>query len=370
MVRLLNFMVLVLLVLSLVGCGSTGNVVVSEKVGEIEIGVVLPRTGDLKHFGDYVMQGLELAMLHRNNTVAGKNIKLIVEDTKCLPKPTANGLMKLHNVDKVAAVFGPFCGSSSKTAGAFAQQHDFVVVTPSDNFGRIYDYQFHVSHLVKEEPIVAANYLYDQGVRKAGILYYNNDWGEEFKNHFKLEFERIGGEIVGMEGFVYSDGDYRTIISKLDEAGAEAIYFNTDITGNMLAQFKELGYEGRIVSNFEMEAPAVFDVVEPYAEGLIYTGMYIREGPGYDRVVEDYKEIYGFDHVSSYTVYSYDAANILFDALEECAVGDQECLYDELDGVSGYQGVSGPLYFNEEYYGVKVDFRMKQVVNGELVLLE
>jgi branched-chain amino acid transport system substrate-binding protein len=75
------------------------------------------------------------------------------------------------------------------------------------------------------------------------------------------------------------------------------------------------------------------------------------EGPAHDDFVSGYQAKYGEVPTTSYYAHNYDAANLLFNALEQVAIQDQDgtlfiprqALRDTLYATSGFQGLTGNL---------------------------
>jgi len=73
-----KFIILTIVLLFLISC--------APKEDEIKIGVIAPLSGPRAVFGEYMDDGMSLALedINKAGGVNGKQIKLIWEDTKCI----------------------------------------------------------------------------------------------------------------------------------------------------------------------------------------------------------------------------------------------------------------------------------------------
>jgi branched-chain amino acid transport system substrate-binding protein len=98
--------------------------------------------------------------------------------------------------------------------------------------------------------------------------------------------------------------------------------------------------------------------VDEFLEAVVEAGVGLYlviparpEGPAHDAFVSRYEARYGERPTTPYYAHWYDAANLLFDAIEGVAVQDvsgavqvgHQAVRDALYATSGYQGLTGSL---------------------------
>lgn len=115
------------------GCGDDDE---GGDVGDLNVGVLVPLTGDLSPFGGPGSQAANLAADQANAaaTAAGVelNLTLTEEDTKTDPQAAQEGATKLIETDNVAAIAGPWASSEViPTAENVTIDAGVPVVTPS-----------------------------------------------------------------------------------------------------------------------------------------------------------------------------------------------------------------------------------------------
>lgn len=94
----------------------------------IRIGVVGPRTGVFAAFGEYLVEGVTLALEEAGYKVKGRTIKVFIEDTAGNVEQLVTKLRALQERDKVHAVVGPVLGGEGLAAVDWAKESRMPVV--------------------------------------------------------------------------------------------------------------------------------------------------------------------------------------------------------------------------------------------------
>lgn len=97
-------------VLTLMVFAAGGVVPALGQTGEIRIGVIGSRTGVFSAFGDPMVKGAILAFEEAKHTVAGRTIRLFVEDTTGNVDVMMTKVRAFHERDRVHAIVGPTLG--------------------------------------------------------------------------------------------------------------------------------------------------------------------------------------------------------------------------------------------------------------------
>ena len=81
----------------------------------IKIGLIQPLTGSVAYNGNTDVNGSKLALdeINAKGGVLGKKVELVIEDGQCKPANSVNAAEKLIQRDKVVALSGAFCSSST-----------------------------------------------------------------------------------------------------------------------------------------------------------------------------------------------------------------------------------------------------------------
>ena len=116
----------VVVVVGLVAWGIARN---SGSSNVVQIGVMLPLTGDGAIYGEPMNNVVHLAAseINAQGGINGKQIELLVEDSKCDGTDAANAAQKLINIDGVQAIIGGFCSSETLAAVPIATQNKVLL---------------------------------------------------------------------------------------------------------------------------------------------------------------------------------------------------------------------------------------------------
>ena len=211
----------------------------NHKQNSVNIGVILPLTGDRASVGISAKNGIELAVeeINANAYIGDISISLFVEDSKGLPTNSLSCFEKLTNVNEVSAIIGPLGSSEVLSIAPKAEQRKIVIMTPAASSPLITDagdYIFrNVASDLYEATLMADAVVNDFKKERIAIVYINNDYGQGVFNKFSEGLKHNGLELVASEAYDEGTTDFRTIIIKFKEQNPDAIY---------ISGYKEIAY--------------------------------------------------------------------------------------------------------------------------------
>jgi branched-chain amino acid transport system substrate-binding protein len=364
----------------------------AESATNVKVGFIGPMTGDYGNYGDLISKGVLLAIDEKNATggIAGKvKVELVVEDSEGDPQKGLAGIEKLSSSDKIVALTGPVFTGVSFAVGERVQVEGIMMVTPSGTHKDITEIGDYVFRTVASDGLqgeVSGHYFYDElGIRELGVLYVKNDYSQGLYEGTSASFEAKGGKVTIAETAQAGDKDFKTQLTKIKAANPDAIYIPnyTAEMAQILEQATQLGVNIPFVSSDGFSNPEIYDLAGDYTDGVIYVGpTQVNESAAYKKFVDDYTKMWGFAP-DSFATNAYDAANILFEAMEkvyaETNKFDRKDIRDAFAATKDYPGVTGTINFAENgdlvaYQGVyKVDKTTPKyvgtytVVDGKLV---
>ena len=97
----------------------------------VRIGVVQPTTGPVAYDGNIYVNTVKMIVddMNAKGGVLGKKIELLVEDGACNPAQSVNAAEKLVTRDKVVALLGAFCSTSTAAMMEVAKKHKIPHIT-------------------------------------------------------------------------------------------------------------------------------------------------------------------------------------------------------------------------------------------------
>lgn len=102
---------------------------------KIQIGAILPQSGNLDDYGPPMLRGVELAakrVNEKNGGVLGKEVEIASQDSQTESQAANSALQTLINVDGVPAFIGAAGSGVSKTILDTAIDNEVVQISPSN----------------------------------------------------------------------------------------------------------------------------------------------------------------------------------------------------------------------------------------------
>ncbi|MBW3022344.1 ABC transporter substrate-binding protein [Candidatus Woesearchaeota archaeon] len=334
----------------------------------VKIGFIGPLTGPLANPGVYVKNSFELAHA-QYSAVNGREIEVIYEDDKCIPKEAVTAANKLLNVDGVDIVVSSICGGSTLAIAPLTEAQEKILISPISSTPAISeagDYVFRISSSADLFAERTALMLEESGYERIGIVYENTEYAVGWKDSFVDSFR---GEIVSAESFNTGDSDVKTQLLKINEAGPEAILMlvQSPISGALLVkQAKELNIGTQLIGNEGFFSRTVLkNVIGEAAEGLlILTYAYDGGSDAMKEYLKAYEAEFGEKVPEEmHAGLGYDVYMALYDALDGCS--DSKCIRDKLYSFEDREGVIGSYSVNAKGDAVR-DFMWWIVEEGEI----
>ena len=297
----------------------------------VKIGVVAPITGQNAIGGQYIKNGVNLAVAEfaKNGiTVGGKKyeVKIIFEDNENKPDITANAFRKLIDQDGVIAIVGPDASSTSLAGAPIAQSSQVPVVATfatNPKVTQVGDYIFRACFIDPFQGKVMAKYVLENlKVKKAAILYNNgNDFSKGLTEFFKQAYEKAGGKVVALEAYGGSDiRDFNAQLNNIKNSGAEVLYLPNAFfeTGLQMNQARKGGIKVPLVGGDGWDSPDLPKIAAGAEEGAAFTAAFSHEAkkPEVKAFVDRYNK--NFKTVpNSNAVLAYEATAIVIEGLKK-----------------------------------------------------
>jgi branched-chain amino acid transport system substrate-binding protein len=322
------FLVLTLCLLSF-GC--------QKKEDVIRIGIAGPMTGDQAKMGMDFKNGATLAVEEWNSRggVLGKKIDLIVSDDQHDPKQAVSVANKMVN-EGVAGVIGHFNSSCSIPASDVYNRAGIPMITPGSTNPQLtergYKNVFRVCGRDDQQGKVGAEYVTQiLRLKRVAVLHDKTTYGQGLADEFK-RFLGPGIEVVYYGGIVQGDKDFKMILTTVRSKNPELIFFGGIYpeAGLLVKQAKELGLNAPFMSGDGTIDAKFIEIAGPQAaEGTLLTFSPDPNNiPTAKSFIEHYRARFG--EIGPYSIYAYDATNILLTAIREAQGTDGKRITDKL----------------------------------------
>lgn len=347
-----------------------------------KIGVVGPRTGPVATYGLSVIHAVTLAVEEVNAAggVLGRQIELIVEDNKADATETNNAFRKLISRDQVHAIIGAVVTANSIVGAQVAQMMKVPMITPTSTAEKVTqegDYIFRSCLIDPVQGRIMANFAYNSlGLREIACLTaQSNDYSVGLEEVFTKTFEELGGQVVAAESYSEGDQDFRAQLTKIRAKKPDAIYVPGYYSeaGLIARQMRQLGMDQPILGPDGFDSPKLFEIGGDSILGSYFTNHYSSETE--DEVathfLESYRAKYDQDP-DGFAALGYDAALILFDALERAGdaalaknrAAARAAIREALADTTDIKVVTGTLSLDENRNPIKSAVILKVIDGG------
>jgi branched-chain amino acid transport system substrate-binding protein len=208
------FLSLVLLLLLAV---TSASLISAQENQALKIGVLLALTGPYPTQGNAFREGMELAVTEVNSTggINGKQLELIIEDTKNDPKQALSAAQKLITHDNViAALMSSY--PEYRTGGMELQRQHVPVIAiwdSSPELDQMGDYIFGIGPWVPSSGEVSAHFAREKLMAKSAVIINSIDpWAELVSDYFEKTFTAKGGTILKRYAINPDTVDFRSVL--------------------------------------------------------------------------------------------------------------------------------------------------------------
>lgn len=350
----------------LTGCGDLES-------DQINIGVIIPMTGELASYGEPMKIGIDMALEELNSREKAPTYRLTFIDSKADQTTAVSGLQQLINVNKVQFVIGDVSSSTTLAMVPVAEQNEVFLLSPGASSPRligISDYFARNYPSSVEESVASAEFVFNElGFEEAALIHVNNEYGLGLSEMFEKTYTDLGGTLIMKESYAFEQTDFRTLVSKIRSINPELIYLagNQREMGNFMRQFDEAGLSATIVSNISFLEPDCLNIAGPAANGVIVPLPYYNPEDLEMRGAYEFGELYHEKHgnyPSIAVAVGYDALMLMAKGIEEKGQSPAE-VAAYIRNLKNYDGAMGELNFTDGDVSIPVVFKV--VENGEPV---
>lgn len=235
--------------------------------------------------------------------------------------------------------------------------------------------------------LAASSWAYCLGYRKAYILDDRQLYGKGIADVFDTHATDIGIEVVGHEGVESTDIDFRTLMGKIQESGAEVVYGGFVIDSGGVQVIQQMAAAGLFDAGVKFIGPdglvdaALIDQVggaDVIGDGnvlLTFPGLapeQVRDlGEKGKRFYDDYVAEYG-DPPDAWDSYAYQSTLVILDSIERAAAQGEVTRASVLAAMreTDFEGVTGRIQFDENGDPLESSMGGFEVRGGAIVPLE
>ena len=206
--------------------------------------------------------------------INGRTLALVVEDSQCTAKDAIAAYNKLTDVEGVKIILGTSCSSAMLGAAPLADSDGVILfsgLASSPDIAKAGDYIFRTQISDVQVGIDTGNVLWEHGIRRLATITESTDYAEGVRRTSGAQFEKPGGRVVAEERYASDVTDFRSQLSKLFEAGPDALHLAPQsefAAGAIIKQAREVGYGDPIYAETVSVVTTALEIAGDAATGM------------------------------------------------------------------------------------------------------
>jgi len=327
----------------------------------IKMGAYLPMTGAVAAYGQDAWNGIRIAR-EMKPAVLGRNVELVLADTKSDKIESANAVSRLIEKDKVIAIIGEMISGDTMAGGPIAEKAKVPMVSPTATNPLVTQgkkYVFRVCFIDPVQGEIAAKYAYTTlKARKAAVIIdRSQDYCVGLGKFFKDSFTKLGGQIVAETFCVTEDKDFSAQLSTIKPKNPDVIYAPNYYSPVALftRQARELGVKAPVLAGDGAQADELIQIGGKEVEGVAFTGHFHPQAAS-TKLAKDFMARFEKKYKAepnAFQALGADAYFVLMDALARAKSTKGEAIRAALAGTKDFAAVSGTLSIGEDGNAVK-----------------
>lgn len=332
---------------------------------EIKIAAILAKTGEAAEDNSELFESFRFAVdeVNAKGGLLGKKIKLIEYDNHSTPIQS-NLAAKQAVKDGVVAVLGASWSSHSLAMAPYLQKMKVPMISPDSTNPDVTltgDYIFRASFIDSFQGKVLAKFARKDLKASTTVIMenINSDYSLGLAKIFGQNFIARGGEVLAVLNYKSGKTDFTDLLNVTKEFNPDVLFIpGHSESGYVVRQAQDLGIKATMLGGdgwpyHQFYANGGQDIEEGY-----YTTSWNKDlGTTKSRdFVARYNKVYD---VTDFSAVSYDAAMLLFDAINRAGSIDPRAIRDAIAATKNFDGVTGKMSFDNHGDPVKQVLIMK-----------
>lgn len=384
------FAIMLAVSLLLAACGSTdmsnacvdplGCVIVGNEE-PVVIAVALTLSGPNAPYGIDALRGVEMAIADRG-TILNHPIELVQEDELCTPEGGQAAAERLAQNPKVIGVIGATCSGATEKAAKVLSDAGMVLISPSSTAAVLTSEATHQEGFLRtihndlSQAKMVVEFAFEAlDARSMATIHDGSAYSNGLQQQACLSFVQRGGECVAQKQ-ITSGENVRAVMEEIAALEPEVLYIPvyTEDAMNILKELPISGLGNTAIIGSDGLLSTDIATKAQNADGIYVSGPSTIELD--ESFLQKYEEAYNEKPIAVFAAQAYDAAMILFDAIEvsvkttgrDILIG-RTALRAALYATVDYQGLSGTLTCSLLGDCAPPNIVMYQLLNGEFEVI-
>jgi branched-chain amino acid transport system substrate-binding protein len=385
-------------------CGSTGT---GGDKGTITIWSELPRQGSSKGQTDTIVNAIKLAIEDRGGAVDGWTINYVDQDDSTAEagqwtpeRATALATEAASTADLVGYI-GTFNSGAAKIVIPILCQAGIPMVSPANTYpgltkpGKgepnepgVYYPNGCTHNYYRTVPAddlqgqVGAAWAAELGATNVYVIDDSQIYGKGIADVFEASAPDAGLTVLAHDQITGKETDYKALAEKIDSAEADLVYFGGITQQNAGQLWRDI--RAAMPDVLMMGPDGIYEQAFIEAAGEAAEDTYLTFGgttaDQYTGAAAEFRDAYSAKYTEAiqvYTIYGYEAANVLLAAIETASKAGAANVTDlrsgtleALAGTQDFEGVLGTWSFDENGDTSLLTFSGTQVTGGEFTFVK
>jgi urea transport system substrate-binding protein len=325
----------------------------------IKVGIISPLTGAWTVYGKAHISGFELAVdeINAAGGVLGRQLELVVGDSKTEPRIVVEQANRLIRQEKVDFLAGTFSSAERNAAGPVVQSANKILLYPTFYEGQEKEYFPGVCNknifMFGPEPTQQVwphlEYIMKTYGKKFFMIGSDYAWPQVTNLVTKRKLDELGGEVVGEVYIPFGTPQYESVLRDIRKSGADVIFHS--LTGSDTVNFRQQFAAAGMKEDFALWTVDDEEVVTTGLGPEVSGGDYVSfdyfmsiKHPNNASFLERFKKKFGADALmNTVGVAMYNAAHMAAKAIETAGKVDTDSLRDALGGIEFANAPQGPV---------------------------
>jgi branched-chain amino acid transport system substrate-binding protein len=326
--------------------------------------------------------GLDLAVdeINAQGGIGGRRLRLVRVDDKESIDGGLRAAQRIVSDPDIVAVIGHLQSFISVPAAAIYDLGGVVMIAPAatdpELTTRGYRRVFRITFTDRGIGRQLAEFAARSGYRRVGIEYIRNGYGRGLANAFEERASEVNIAVVARQSYdpteQVSQRTFAAAVREWQNVEMDAIFLagETPSAGLFIAEARAGGIRVPIFGGDALGTPALMGVAARSAEGTVVATVYHPDASTAEaqRFVGAFSRRYKALPDAGAAL-AYDAVRVLADAIRRAGTSTPDAIATALHGLRGWNGVTGPLTFDERGDVVNRPLVKMVVRNQRFVLL-
>jgi branched-chain amino acid transport system substrate-binding protein len=345
-----------------------------------KIGLILPMTGPFASTGRQIEAAARLYMTQKGNTVAGKQIQLVVKDDASIADTTKRLAQELIVGEKVSVIAGFGLTPLALAASALATQAkvpQVVMAAATATITEASPFIVRTSFTLPQATEPMAEWASQNGLKKVVTLVSDYGPGIDAEKAFTGRFSKAGGQVENLR-VPLANPDFSPFLQKVADAKPDAlfVFVPAGVGAQFMKQFVERGLDKsgiRLIGTGDVVDDDILNSMGDVALERITSHHYsaAHDSPENKAFVEAFKKANPSMRPNYMAVGGYDGMHLIYEGLKKSNGQGGQALVDAMKGMS-WTSPRGPVSIDPQTRDIVQNIYVRKVErkDGELYNVE